>query len=110
MLKIEATVQPCMLEEVHAALKVIGVSRIMVHQVTEHDGKAKAYYRGCEYPAGIPRVKIEILSNEEQGDEVVSALMHAARTQGADDGIILIYEVADAIRIHTGARLQYAHS
>jgi len=110
MLKIEAVIQPHKLDEVRVMLKNLGIGGAMIHQVIEHDGRSKAYYRGAEYPAEIPRIKIELLISPERAEEVVSGLMRSARTSSGDDGTILICEVADAIRIHTGAHLQYTLS
>ncbi len=108
MVKIEAIIQPFKFDEVRQALECLGVAKTLIHYVMSHgDGRIKAYYRGAEYPAELPRIKIELLAPSDRVDEIVSALMRAARTSAGDDGMILVFEVADAIRIHNGAHLQY---
>lgn len=110
MLKIEVVIHPSRLEEVRATLHALGLVGALFHNVVAQDGETKAYYRGAEYPADLPRVKIELLAQPERTDDIVSALRSAARTSGSDDGTIVVYEVADAIRIRNGAHLQYALS
>jgi nitrogen regulatory protein P-II 1 len=75
-----------------------------------HGGPAshKAFYRGAEYHVDVPRVKLEMLVSSDRADEIIDAILRVARTSvPGDDGTILVYEVADAIQIRTGARLQY---
>jgi nitrogen regulatory protein PII len=109
MVKIEAIIQPFKLDEVRSTLAALGVAgTLTLHVVAHGDGDAKSYYRGAQYPVDLPRVKIELLASAERVDEIVGALINAARsTVPGDDGTILVYEVADAIRIRTGAHLQY---
>lgn len=83
-----------------------------IAEVRDHSAASghRAVYRGAEYQVDVPRVKVELLASSERADEIVDALLRAARTSNpGDDGTIIVYEVADAVRIHTGARLQYAH-
>jgi len=108
MVKIEAFIQPFKLDEVKTALKPLGIGAIVISEVFESGGPAplKGVYRGHEYVVDTPRVKLEMLISSLQVDEVVETLSLAARTNGpGDDGIILIQEVADAIRIRSGARV-----
>jgi nitrogen regulatory protein PII len=113
MVKIEAVIQPFKLDEVKAALEGIGVECTTTSEALEHGARAahKGFYRGAEYRIDSPRVKVEIVTFADRADEVIEALSRAARTRAsADDGVILVYEVADAIRISTGARLQFARA
>ena len=110
MLKIEVVIHPSRLDDVRATLQALGIVGALIHNVVTQDGQTKAYYRGAEYPADLPRVKIELLAQPERADDIVAALMAAARTSGSDDGMIVVYEVADAIRIRNGAHLQYTLS
>ena len=110
MVKIEATFQPFKLDEVRSALAALGVAQTLTLHVIAFGGggDAKACYRGAEYQIDLPRVKIELLATEERVGEIVRTLMDAARTTlPGDDGTVLIYEVADAIRIRTGTHLLY---
>ena len=108
MVKIEAVIQPAKVEEVRAALGALGVAGTLLLHPIAGGGEARSCYRGAEYTVDTPRVKVELLAQAERVEEIVAALMHAARTRlPGDDGTIVVYEVADAIRIRTGAHLQY---
>ena len=111
MVKIEATIQPFRLDDVKTALDGIGIESITTSEAQEHGARAvhKGTYRGAEYRIDSPRLRIEIITSSDRADEVIEALARAARTRSsADDGVILVYEVSDAIRIATGARLEFA--
>jgi len=55
----------------------------------------------------VQRIKLEMLVSSLQTDEVVDAILRAARTDGpGDDGTILITEIADAISVRTGERVR----
>lgn len=114
MLKIEAVIQPCKLDDVKRTLESLGVEISVISEVLHHGGpsRQKAVYRGIQYQAPALRVKLELLVSSEHADEVIDAILRSARTyiSGEDDGTILAYELADAIRIRTGARLQYSFS
>ncbi len=113
MVKIEAVIQPFKLDEVKSALEGLNVEVTVISGVLDHGRPAahKAYYRGAEYQLDSPRVKLEILASSDRADEIVNTVLRVARTSVSnDDGTILVYEVADAIRIKTGARLQYSLS
>jgi nitrogen regulatory protein P-II 1 len=110
MVKIEALIQPFKLDDVKAALEGLRVGVTLISEVVGHGvpGSHKAYYRGAEYDVDVPMVKLEMLVSSERADEIIDAILRVARTSvPGDDGTILVYEVADAIQIRTGARLQY---
>jgi nitrogen regulatory protein P-II 1 len=109
MIKIEAIVQPFRLDSIKLALDGLGIERITISHVLDHGGPLglKAVYRGAEYYVDMPKVKLEMLVSSLQADEVIDAIFQAARTNGScDDGTILVTEVADAISIRTGERVQ----
>jgi nitrogen regulatory protein PII len=111
MLKVEAVIQPLKLDEVKAALESLGVARFTISQVLDHDAFVvkKSYYRGGEFRFDTPKLKLEMVVSSEQIDQVIEDLSRVLRTAGyEDDGEILVYEVADAVRIRTGQRLQYS--
>jgi nitrogen regulatory protein P-II 1 len=111
MLKIDAVIHPFKLEDVKATLQRLGIGPILISEVREYGGlvQQKAFYRGAEYCADIPKVKLEMLVSSLHADEVIEELSRAARTTlPGDDGTILVYEVADGIRIRSGSRIQYA--
>src|SRR3954470_238708 len=102
MKKIEAVIQPFKLEDVKEALKAIGVDGMTITEVRGH-GRQKGHkevYRGQEYNVDLlPKVKLELVIGNSRFDEVVSALVNAARTGKIGDGKIFVFDVADAIRI-----------
>jgi len=112
MVKIEAVIQPTKLDDVKATMRDLGIQAI-ISEVMNHGGPnvQKAFYRGAEYSLDAPMLKLEMLVSSERADEVIGALSGAARTRlPGDDGHILIYEVADAIRIRNGVHLQFTLS
>ena len=107
MKKIEAIIQPFMLEEVKEALKGIGVDGMTISEVRGH-GRQKGHkevYRGQEYQVDLlPKTKLELVVPSDRCDEVVQTLAKSARTGKIGDGKIFIYDVADAIRIRNDER------
>lgn len=107
MKKIEAIIQPFKLEEVKEALKAIGVDGMTVTEVRGH-GRQKGHkevYRGQEYMVDLlPKVKIEMVIAAARLDEVIKAVVGAARTGKIGDGKIFVYDVVDAIRIRNEDR------
>jgi len=107
MKKIEALVQPFKLDEVKDATKAIGAEGLTVTEVRGH-GRQKGHkeiYRGQEYEVDLlPKVKIEMVVSEARLEEIVTALMAAARTGKIGDGKIFIYDVVDIFRIRNGDR------
>ncbi|MEP7366944.1 MAG: P-II family nitrogen regulator [Acidobacteriota bacterium] len=107
MKKIEAIIQPFKLEEVKEALKAIGVDGMTVTEVRGH-GRQKGHkevYRGQEYMVDLlPKVKIEMVIAAARLEEVIKAVVTAARTGKIGDGKIFVYDVVDAIRIRNEDR------
>lgn len=107
MKKIEAVIQPHKLEDVKNALKVIGIDGMTITEVRGH-GRQKGHkevYRGQEYEVDLlPKVKIEMVVTGERSEEVIKALVTAARTGKIGDGKVFVYEVAEAIRIRNDDR------
>jgi len=93
------------------SLERLGVRGFTTSQVLDHDALTlrKEFYRGGEYRVAVMKVKLEMLVSGDRADEVIEALTRAARTSiEGDDGSILIYEVADAVRIRTAQRFEFA--
>jgi nitrogen regulatory protein P-II 1 len=110
MVKIEAIIRPCMLDEVKAALESIGVEYVTSSEVLESGGRStyRAVYRGAEYRVDEPRMKLEILACSDRTDELVEMLSGTARTRtSSDDGVIMVYQLNDAIRIANGSRPEF---
>ena len=105
MKKIEAIIKPFKLDEVKEALHEIGLQGITVTEVKGF-GRQKGHtelYRGAEYVVDfLPKVKIEIVLDDNLLEKVVEAIVQAARTGRIGDGKIFISDIGEAIRIRTG--------
>ncbi len=105
MKKIEAIIKPFKLDEVKDALQEIGLQGITVTEAKGF-GRQKGHtelYRGAEYVVDfLPKVKIEIVLEDEMLESAVEAIRQAAHTGRIGDGKIFISSVEEAIRIRTG--------
>ena len=104
MKKIEAVIKPFKLDEVKEALQEIGVQGLSVIEAKGF-GRQKGHtelYRGAEYVVDfLPKVKIEVVISDEILDEVVNAIVEAAKTGKIGDGKIFVSDIQQAIRIRT---------
>jgi len=105
MKKIEAIIQPHRLEWVKEALLALDVQGMTVSEVKGF-GQQKGLrevYRGMEYRVDfIPKVKLELVVQDDKAQAIVEAIMTKARTGKVGDGKIFVSEVAEIIRIRTG--------
>lgn len=105
MKKIEAIIQPFKLEHVKEALKAIHVDGMTATEVRGH-GRQKGHlevYRGREYQVDlIPKVKLEMIVSSARAEEVIQAIIKAARTGKIGDGKIFVTAVEKVVRIRTG--------
>ena len=105
MKKIEAIIKPFKLEEVKEALNALGIQGMTVSEVKGF-GRQKGHtelYRGAEYIVDfLPKVKIEVVIQDEILDKVLEAVTKAAKTGRIGDGKIFVIPVEDTIRIRTG--------
>ena len=102
-----AYINPFKLDEVRDALKETGVSGLTASTV-EGFGRQAGHtetYRGSEYEVDmVPKVRIEVLTDDPLLPEVVSTIERTARTGAIGDGKIAVMPVDDVIRIRTGER------
>ncbi len=107
MKKVEAIIKPFKLDEVREALGDAGVHGMTITEVKGF-GRQKGHselYRGAEYVVDfLPKVKVEVICEDDALHQVVEAIERAARTGRIGDGKIFIYEVEDVVRIRTGER------
>ena len=105
MKKIEAIIKPFKLDEVKEALQELGVQGLTVIEAKGF-GRRKGHtelYRGAEYVVDfLPKVKIEVVVADDLLDEVLSAIVNAAKTGKIGDGKIFVSDVSQAVRIRTG--------
>lgn len=107
MKKIEAIIKPFKLDEVKEALSKEGIQGMTVSEVKGF-GRQRGHtelYRGAEYVVDfLPKVKLEILVEDEKAGTVADTILNAARTGRIGDGKIFVLPVEDAVRIRTGER------
>ena len=105
MKKVEAIIKPFKLDEVKEALHDVGVSGITVTEAKGF-GRQKGHtelYRGAEYVVDfLPKVKLEVVVEDQLAERVVEAIAGAAQTGRIGDGKIFVLDVGQAVRIRTG--------
>ena len=105
MKKIEAIIKPFKLDEVREALSEVGVTGLTVTEVKGF-GRQKGHtelYRGAEYVVDfVPKTRIEIAVRTELLEQVIDAIVKAARTGKVGDGKIFVTDIERVIRIRTG--------
>jgi len=105
MKKIEAIIKPFKLDDVKEALNDIGLKGITVTEAKGF-GRQKGHtelYRGAEYVVDfLPKVKIELVLEDNLVDRAIEAIQNAARTGRIGDGKIFVQTIDQAIRIRTG--------
>ncbi len=107
MKKIEAIIKPFKLDEVKEALHEVGLQGITVVEAKGF-GRQKGHtelYRGAEYVVDfLPKVKIEVVCEDDVVERAVDAIVAAARTGRIGDGKIFVTSVEEVIRSRTGER------
>jgi len=102
---LKAIVRPDKLENVKGALAQLGIQGMTVTDVRGH-GKQKghaAVYRGKEYAVDLlPKMQIEVVVDDELSEQVVNAIMQAARTGQIGDGRVFVIPVTHSYKIRTG--------
>jgi len=105
MKKIEAIIKPFKLDDVREALSEIGVQGMTATEVKGF-GRQKGHtelYRGAEYVVDfLPKVKIEVVVNDDLVERSIEAITNAARTGKIGDGKIFVTTVERVVRIRTG--------
>lgn len=105
MKKIEAIVRHYKLEDVKNALAEQGVVGMTITEVRGF-GRQKGHtemYRGTEYAVDfVPKVKIEIVVDDDKLQSAIDTVIRAAQTGQIGDGKIFVSDLQDTIRIRTG--------
>ncbi|OHD78922.1 MAG: transcriptional regulator [Sulfuricurvum sp. GWF2_44_89] len=105
MKKIEAVIKPFKLEDVKDALAEIGITGMTVSEVKGY-GRQKGHselYRGAEYVVDfLPKIKMEMVVDDDMVDKVLNTVVEAARTGKIGDGKIFVSDINKIIRIRTG--------
>jgi nitrogen regulatory protein P-II 1 len=104
---ITAIVKPFKVEDVKEALKDLGVVGMTVSEAQGfgRQGGHTEVYRGAEYTVDfVPKVRVEVLVEDELARQVIETLVKAARTGQIGDGKVWAMAVEDVVRVRTGER------
>jgi nitrogen regulatory protein P-II 1 len=104
---VTAVIKPFKLDDVKAALEVLGVQGLTVSEV-QGFGRQRGHtevYRGAEYTVDlVPKVRVDVLVDDLDVDKVVDAVVEAARTGKIGDGKVWVTAVETLVRVRTGER------
>lgn len=104
---IVAVVKPFKLDEVKEALKTLGVHGMTLTEA-QGFGRQRGHtevYRGAEYEVEfVPKIRLEVVVDDAQVDEVTNAVVDSAGTGKIGDGKVWILPVEEVIRVRTGER------
>jgi nitrogen regulatory protein P-II 1 len=104
---VTAIIKPFKLDDVKAALATLGVQGMTVSEVSGF-GRQKGHtevYRGAEYTVDmVPKVRVEVLSDDGQALDVAASIVEAARTGKIGDGKVWVTPVEQVVRVRTGER------
>ena len=107
MKKIEAIIKPFKLDDVKEALNQIGIQGMTISDVKGY-GRQKGHkeiYRGAEYVVDfIPKIKIEIVIEDDRVEQVMQTIQDSANTGKIGDGKIFVLAIEEAVRVRTGER------
>ncbi len=105
MKRITAIIKPFKLDDVREALNEKGISGMTVADVKGF-GRQKGHtelYRGAEYVVDfLPKIKLEVVVNDDDVDSCIEAITKGAKTGKIGDGKIFVSNVERVIRIRTG--------
>ena len=104
---VVAVIKPFKLDDVKEALEGIGIQGMTVSDVRGF-GRQKGHtevYRGAEYQVDfVPKTRIEVATDDDQADDVVKAIVTAARTDSIGDGKVWVLAAEEVVRIRTGEK------
>ncbi|MFM8447933.1 MAG: P-II family nitrogen regulator [Candidatus Nanopelagicaceae bacterium] len=104
---ITAILKPGKLDEVKAALQEIGLKGMTVSEasgVGRQLGRTEVY-RGAEYAVNlIPKVRLEVIVNNDEVEKVVSTIVNTAKSGTIGDGKVWVTPIEDIVRVRTGER------
>jgi nitrogen regulatory protein P-II 1 len=102
---VVAVLKPFKLDDVKEALKVLGVQGMTQAQGFGRQRGHTEVYRGAEYEVDfVPKVRIEVVVDDGQVDEVVDGIVSSAATGKIGDGKVWVVPVESIVRVRTGER------
>jgi len=104
---IVAVIKPFKLDEVKDVLKTLGVQGMTLTEA-QGFGRQRGHtevYRGAEYEVDfVPKLRVEVLVDDPQVDEVVDGIVNTAATGKIGDGKVWVVPVDQVVRVRTGER------
>ncbi|MEV7545937.1 MULTISPECIES: P-II family nitrogen regulator [Streptomyces] len=104
---ITAIVKPYKLDDIKEALQAFGVQGLTVSEASGY-GRQRGHtevYRGAEYTVDlVPKIRIEVLADDDEAEELVNVIVSAARTEKIGDGKVWSVPVDSVVRVRTGER------
>ncbi|SED24222.1 P-II family nitrogen regulator [Streptomyces sp. PAN_FS17] len=104
---ITAVVKPHRLDEIKEALQAFGVHGLTVTEASGY-GRQRGHtevYRGAEYTVDlVPKIRIEVLAEDDDAEQLIDVIVKAARTGKIGDGKVWSLSVETAVRVRTGER------
>ena len=104
---VVAVVKPFKLDEVKEALKDAGVQGMTVTEV-QGFGRQRGHtevYRGAEYELDfVPKLRVEVLVEDDRAEAVVDAIVSSAATGKIGDGKVWVVPAETVVRVRTGER------
>jgi nitrogen regulatory protein P-II 1 len=104
---VVAVIKPFRFDDVKNALTKIGVAGLTASEA-QGFGRQRGHtevYRGAEYQVDlVPKLRVEVLVDDDQLPEVVDAVIGAARTGRIGDGKLWVIDISELVRIRTGER------
>jgi len=104
---VTAVIKPFKLDDVKDGLATLGVQGMTVSEVQGfgRQGGHSETYRGTEYKVLFtPKTRVEVVVDDDVADQVVDAIVAAARTEKIGDGKVWVTDVGNLVRIRTGER------
>lgn len=104
---ITAVIKPFKLDDVKAALERFGVRGMTVGEASGY-GRQRGHtevYRGAEYRVDlVPKIRLEVLAEEDDAEDVIDVIVKAAQTGKIGDGKVWSTPVDTVVRVRTGER------
>jgi nitrogen regulatory protein P-II 1 len=104
---IVAVIKPFKLDDVKETLKNLGVQGMTLTEA-QGFGRQRGHtevYRGAEYEVDfVPKLRVEVVVDDGQADEVVDAIVSSASTGKIGDGKVWVLPVEAVVRVRTGER------
>ncbi|GAA0326215.1 P-II family nitrogen regulator [Streptomyces polychromogenes] len=104
---ITAIVKPYKLDDIKEALHAFGIQGLTVSEASGY-GRQRGHtevYRGAEYTVDlVPKIRIEVLADDDDAEELINVIVSAARTEKIGDGKVWSVPVDSVVRVRTGER------